>query len=82
MTALQGLKDYIKGNLNTLNQSISIENRDNSYKAIVLISKNILEQIDELLEIEKQQIIKAYDLGMCDELQESGNQYYEHTYEK
>jgi len=80
MTALQELKNYIKGNLDNLKSSVSDTNRNDVFQAIVLVSEDILQNIDTLLDKEKQQIIDAVDGYPIQNRDLDGEQYYEKTY--
>jgi len=82
MTALQELKNYIKGNLDNLKSSVSDTNRNDVFQAIVLVSEDILQNIDTLLDKEKQQIIDAVDGYPIQNRDLDGEQYYEKTYGK
>jgi len=67
MTALQQLKEYVDKDLKLL-----------GYEHEIIIAK-----INSLLEIEKQQIIGAYESGAFENYQVyKGKDYYKQTYEQ
>jgi serine/threonine protein kinase HipA of HipAB toxin-antitoxin module len=90
MTAMQDLKEDLQETINTAKDALlEIENvgiRIACQEVVRLTLKNIIKRIDdELLQIEKQQIIDAYDKGDIEGGYNSfvtGKQYYNETYNK
>lgn len=80
-TAMQDLReDLVLTEVSAKESLLEIENqeiREACQKVVSLTLKNIIKRIDEeLLEIEKQQIIVAYDKGNRYMFEQSGEKYY------
>lgn len=86
MTALQELKEYININIITLEKKAElISNNDKIiFDSIKRTGKHVLDKIDSLLELEKQQIINAF-IGHDSDTEENlevAEQYYNETFNK
>jgi hypothetical protein len=92
-TAMQELRSDLVAAIDTGNKALEeindLQTREACQAVVKITIDNILNRIDtELLEMEKQQIIDAYDLGSLSDMQypdpktviENGEQYYNETF--